>query len=193
MKRFWNSTSKSPDAAALLSNLLDRNGRWIEVADAKSAVVIVFASTYSGIVAVPAVIAWTDIQGSTTVAEGLVACALIGGYAVLCIASALVTMYTLSKAFNALRPRLDRGLRQGLLAFNDIAATDRETWTRAVRELASDELIDQLAEQVHTTALIAASKHEHLQRAIRCLCFSIPLLTVTAIVSIAIAEGLLAS
>lgn len=78
-------------------------------------------------------------------------------------------------AFKAINPTLTRRRPRGHIFFGDIAEqTDLATYQRELVALQPGKVEEQLIEQVHTTADIAMTKHQHVRRAIDSIVLVIP-------------------
>lgn len=175
MKRFWRSTTTDIDRHQLLSDLLDRNGRWIEVADAKAAVVLVFVTAVAGALVAPTTESVQHFQ------RALCDEPTIGDWAGASLLSLLVllagapSILATWNAFKALIPDTKRYEDSGHLFFGDVARADLPEWYRWMRQATEQDVEKELAEQVHATARIALNKHRHVNQAIRAIVrFTIP-------------------
>lgn len=171
--RFWRSTkarsaSDGSDRQQVLTDLLDRNGGWIEFADAKAGAVLAFAVAVVGITVEPATDATCAIAADLHDNQSLPTIIIAVGFGLLTAFSVWSVTGAVAAAFRTLAPVLHRTRdRDGLIFFGDIAALSRRDWEDALTRASPDDLRDDLAEQVHTTAVIASQKHHSAGQAIR--------------------------
>lgn len=171
MRRFFGWTEQPvtapPDRLDFLNKLLDRNGRWIEVADLKAGVVIVFTTallkelvapllrTASSVLSRP----FPDFPGALiplafTVLLGLLTAA---------------SLHALVLAFLTLFPKISRAAERGSVFFGDISALDLECFKQRILTKPSEAISQDLAEQIHTTARLAGRKYQRVTRSLRSL------------------------
>jgi len=151
------------------SQLLDRNGQWIGIADTKAGVVLGFLIASFPVFAAPALPVAQLLVKSFPSHPSLWADVLVAGFIVLLVVFFAVALMSLLHVLLTLLPRLTRQRKPGLLFFSDIANQEYEHWQRDILALDSQILAAQVLEQVYTTACIADIKHKHVRRAIRFL------------------------
>lgn len=153
------------------SQLLDRNGQWIGVADTKAGAILAFIVIAFPLFAAPAlpllqksvqtVFAHETLWHSLSAVILLALVAMFFGTALLTLALVLMT----------LSPRLTRQGKSGLIFFGDIARQQYHQWQQDMFELDVDKLTQQVVEQIYATACIAHHKHVLVRRAIHALFF----------------------
>lgn len=157
------------------SKLLDRNGRWVEVADTKAAVILGFViATFPALMA-PALPAARRLVAAVPPHADLWAHIPAAAFLGLIIAYISAAFYTLADVLLVLRPRLTLRWKAGLIYFGDIAALDYEAWRQRMMVLAPAALADEVLEQVYATAHIAHRKHQYVRHAIRVLLVTVAL------------------
>ena len=169
------SGAATPDRGALLNNILDRNNRWIEVADTKAGVVLLFATFI-----LKEVVAPNLVKGRALLPEAMnpptwqhlthSACF----FATMFAAIALIG-WAIWSAFRVLDPKLTRKHRPGHLFFADVANEDLAVYQRDLLPLTTREFELEMTEQIHTNATIAKTKHGYVKAAIRCVIVVIPI------------------
>lgn len=155
------------------SKLLDRNGRWIEVADTKAAVVLGFLIAVFPLFFAPAVPAvrrltlaiprnadfWHHVPAACFIA-------LISAFA-------MAAVCTLVSVLRVLTPRLTkwsrRKRRKSLLFFGDVAEMESMVWQEKLLTFGFGSLAEQVLEQVYVTARIADRKHRLARIAVHSL------------------------
>jgi hypothetical protein len=166
VKRFWRSTPPEVDRIQILSDQLERNARWIDAADAKAGAALVFVAAAIGFLLEPLAssleVALEGIHQPHDLKLEAVATVLVATTVIATFAGAR----SLLAAFHALLPDVRRHGPRGDVFFGDIAIRSRSEWDRRVESLTSKSLMVDLAEQVHTTARIANSKHHRARSAI---------------------------
>lgn len=180
--RFWPSIRPPRPALAdhlydrydAYTKLLDRNARWIEVADAKAGVALALLVAVFPTLMSPALSAAKEfVRGVPRHADFWqhVPTAL---YLTLLIAFGLTALYTLACVLLTLVPRTTRNVG-GLIFFGDIAAHDRTDWQQKMLALDPHSLVEHVLEQTHVTAGIAAMKHTYARLALRGVFLSVVL------------------
>lgn len=162
------------DRTEHIRDLLNRNGRWIEVADAKAGVVIVFATALAQQVTGPALgkaALLIPAAYRTARAEEIVAVLV---YVLLLTVTAALSGLALLDSFRALTPRLTRKRETRHAYFGDIAASSHDKLVEYFAEASDNEIRHDLIEQVQTTAEIADIKFRRASRAIKAVAFSVP-------------------
>lgn len=165
----------TPERGELLNKILDRNNRWIEVADTKAGAVLVFATFVLKEIVAPQVAKGrtllTNVANPPTwqhlTHSGLFYVALVATIA--CISLAIWS------AFRVLDPKLSRKHRAGHLFFADIANEDLAVYQQRLLSLTTTELELEMTEQIHTNANIACAKHGRVKTAIRSVIVAIPI------------------
>lgn len=155
------------------SQLLDRNGQWIGVADTKAGAILAFLVVAFPVFAAPAFPAVQKIMKAVprnaTFWAHLPAAGIIAFFALFLIA-ALVTLF---RVLMTLTPRLTRQGKPGLIFFGDITGQEYNQWQQRMLTLDPQMLAHQVLEQVYATACIADRKHKHVRQAIRTLIVTI--------------------
>jgi hypothetical protein len=155
------------------SQLLDRNGQWIGVADTKAGAILAFLVVAFPVFAAPAFPAVQKIMKAVprnaTFWAHLPAAGIIALFALFLIA-ALVTLF---RVLTTLTPRLTRQGKPGLIFFGDITGQEYNQWQQRILTLDPQMLAHQVLEQVYATACIADRKHKHVRQAIRTLIVTI--------------------
>ena len=155
------------------SQLLDRNGQWIGVADAKVGVILGFLVVTFPVLVAPALPVvqkevkailyyphfWMDLPAA--------------GFTTLFVLFLIATLVTFVHVLLALTPRLTRQGKPGLIFFGDIASQEYIQWQQQVKALDPHMLAHQVLEQVYTTACIAHRKHKHVRLALLALAVTI--------------------
>lgn len=184
MRLFSTSTKPGPNGPEVakpqpnrfeaLSKVLDRNGRWIEVADAKAGVVLVFTT------AVLRELVGPSIRALRTLATALSSPVSMPTIVLFCLFVSTLLVVTITAlravfhAFGVLNPKLTRGRQPGHIFFGDIAQQDFAKYQQQMATIQSEDLEEEVIEQIHTTACIARVKHEHVGRAVRSVFLIIP-------------------
>lgn len=167
MKRFWRVTSPELDRHQLLINIIERNRLWIEVADAKAAVVLVFATAILGFLA-PSITAAIDaIQDTQWGETAVIRFVLVITFVVITLVIVAAGIRTVWCAFETLLPDIKQRRGDGATFFGDIAKREHKEWEKYIFALSAEKLLEDLIEQSHTTACIANAKHFSVQRAVR--------------------------
>lgn len=164
-----------PERSALLNTLLDRNSRWIEVADTKAGAVLVFATFLLKEVVAPNVVKGRTLLPETAnppTWQHLTHSAFF--FATLLAAIALIG-WAIWSAFKVLDPKLTRKHCSGHLFFADVANEDLAVYQRDLLALTTPEFEMEMTEQIHTNATIANTKHGHVKVAMRCVIVVIPI------------------
>ena len=93
------------------------------------------------------------------------------------IASLVLLFISAYKAVLAIIPRLSRKRKKlSLFYFGDVAEMDLKEYKKAIKELDESEYVEQVIEQIHTSSIIATSKHQHFRNSIIALSLSFLLL-----------------
>ncbi len=165
-KRFWDSAETELVRYQLLTDLLNRNTRWVEVADTKAAAVLFFVGAIIRVIADPVIgsagdIDWAEVWRLNSASAVVGTLFLITGVAI--TGAALWTVY---HAFRTLLPRVVHQRGRGRMFFADIAERDAEEWEQSILGASPGDLVTDLIRQVHATSTIAARKHKHVRQAI---------------------------
>lgn len=175
--RFWRWTRPLRPARAepregayqrydAYSKLLDRNARWIEVADTKAAVILgVIIATFPVLIA-PAFSAVRTLIGVIPAHPQWWAYLPLLAFMTLCAVFTVVALKTFIWVLKTLKPRLSSPRKPSLVYFGDIARAPWEEWSTRTRALPPEDLAHEVLEQVHVTACIAEVKHKCVQRAV---------------------------
>jgi hypothetical protein len=156
------------------SKLLDRNGRWIEVADTKAAVVLGFLIAVFPLLFAPAIPAVRRLASAIPRGADFWHHLPAGCLVVLISAFALAAVMTLVRVLRVLTPRLTKSpSRASLLFFGDVAIVESIKWHESMLSLDFGSLAEQVLEQVYATAIIADRKHRLAQGAIRSLLLTV--------------------
>lgn len=173
MTLFWPWTRPREDRHHLLSDLLNRNGRWIEVADAKAAAMLVFVTAVAGFLVEPSFKTAKKLA-TAQIAIGTTESATTGVvFSLLLLSLIAAAFYTIRHVLMALDPSLARKRAAGYVFFRDIAGRDLADLEKKLLESQSTILERDLVEQIHTTAIIALAKHQHVRKAIRGMSFTV--------------------
>ena len=150
----------------MLSELLNRNTRWVEVADTKAAAVLFFVGAIVRVIADPVMSSASDIDWSEVWALNSGVAAV--GISFLIAAGGIVfaALWTVYHAFRTLLPRVVQQEGRGRMFFADIAERGAEEWEQSILSATPADLIADLLRQVHATSTIATRKHRHVGKAI---------------------------
>lgn len=162
--------NNKPDLDNYIRDAMDRHSHWISVADAKAGALIVaipaLLALYGPAVMGEARLQWLDIRPW----DGWDNEAAPVAYLSLVAFLALSGLTVLTHAFLALNPSVDRNVnRPGTVFFGDIAKYCRSSFTAKLNRMSEADMRADYAEQIHTTARIAAAKFRHVQLSIRWL------------------------
>lgn len=155
------------------SQLLDRNGQWISVADTKAGAILAFL-----VVIVP-VFASSAFSVLQKIVKAIPPQAPFWGYLpevgviTLLALFFIAVLLTLLRVLMALTPRLTRQGKPGLIFFGDIAGLEYSQWLQHMLTLDPQTLTSQILEQVYATACIASRKHKYVSQAIRALILAV--------------------
>ena len=159
------------------SQLLDRNGQWIGVADTKAGVILGFLVATFPVLAAPTLPAMQKtvkaIPRNANFWTYLPTASLIALLALLLVLFLVAALVTLLRVLMTLTPRLTRQEKPGLIFFSDIAGQKYKEWQQRMLALDSQMLTLQVLEQIYATACIADRKHKHVRQAIRALIASV--------------------
>ena len=148
---------KANERAALLESTLTKQLHWINVADSKVAFYFAVSTTMLGVLAAKAPARAADWTTAPAI------------FASLALALELTALLFLSFASF---PRTT-GPKSSLLFFGGITQRSLDQYKRTVRSLGSEAYIDDLSEQCHRNAEIAAKKFSWVQRASICAYLSV--------------------
>jgi len=151
------------------SQLLDRNGQWIGVADTKAGVILGFLVAAFPVLAAPALPVVQKVVKAISRNANFWAYLLAASFIALLVLFLVAALVTLLRVLMTLTPRLTRQGKPGLIFFGDIASQEYKQWQQRVRVLDPQLLALQVLEQVYVTACIADRKHKHVRQAIRAL------------------------
>lgn len=146
-----------------LSGILDRNGRWIEVADTKANIFLVLATALAGITSAPAVDG-TCAALALVRAGGAWRLASASFYFLVLIALVTALALGLWHAFSTIRARTVRNQRRGFIFFGDVVKSSPQNLEKRLLSQDAAEFNRQVAEQIYATADIADQKYQHLGR-----------------------------
>ncbi len=147
----------------VLSSILDRNGRWIEVADTKANIFLVLATALAGITSAPAVdgacaaLALVRAGGAWRLANA-------GVYTLVLVALVVALALGLWHAFGTIRARTVRHQRRGFVFFGDVVKSSPQNLEKHLLSQDAAEFNRQVVEQIYATADIADQKYHHLGR-----------------------------
>lgn len=83
------------------------------------------------------------------------------------VGAIVVLLFSFLKVLVVITPRLNRkGVAKSLLYFGDISKRKLPDFKEKVKLLTPEKYREQLVEQIHTSSLIATSKHEHIRDSI---------------------------
>lgn len=184
MRHFWGSTKPNtentpaepkpdPSLHEILSKCLDRNNRWIEVADAKAAAILAFSAGALRFLTEPAILTLRDAPQVLARDASLVRVGYLLLVMVLLCIVVVLGLFAVIQAFHTLQPRVKRERPPGVVFFGDIAGMSLRCFQQQIVSLSSADWHEQLIEQVHTTAVIAGIKHQHVIRGIRLILWTI--------------------
>lgn len=148
------------------SQLLDRNGQWIGVADTKAGVILGFLVATFPILAAPALPVVQKIIRAIPSNANFWAYLPASGFITLFVLFLIAATITLIQVLATLTPKLERQRKPGLIFFGDIAGQEYQKWLQYMLKLNPQMLALQVLEQVYTTAYIANCKHKYVRRAI---------------------------
>ncbi len=151
------------------SQLLDRNGQWIGVADTKAGVILAFLVAAFPVFLAPAFPVALKLIKTLPSHASVWLYVFVVGFLVLLVLFFIVSLISLLHVLWALLPRLTRQRKPGHIFFGDIASQEFEQWRQGVQLLDPHLLATEVLEQVYTTACIADIKHKHVRTAIRFL------------------------
>jgi hypothetical protein len=151
------------------SQLLDRNGQWISIADTKAGVILGFLVIVFPVLATPAFIVVKKMVKAISHNSSFWAFLPVVGFIALLVLFFGAAAVTLFRVLMALIPRLTRQGKPGLIFFSDIAGLEFTHWQQRLLALAPQMLALQVLEQIYATAYIANIKHKHVRHAIRAL------------------------
>lgn len=169
------SVMAAPERGELLSNIFDRNNRWIEVADTKAGAVLLFATFILKEIVAPNV-----VKGRTLLPEAMNPptwqhLAHSASFFATLLATIAFIGWAIWSSFRALDPKLTRKHRSGHLFFVDVANEDLAVYQQGILSLTTTEFELEMIEQIHTNATIAKTKHGHVKAAMRCVIVVIPI------------------
>lgn len=151
------------------SQLLDRNGQWIGVADTKAGVVLGFLVAAFPVLAAPSLPVVQKVVKIIPHNANFWAHLPAAGFIALLLLFLVAAFVTLYRVLMTLTPRLTRQEKPGLIFFGDAANQEYKQWQQRMLALDPQMLALQVLEQVYATAYIAAHKHKHVRHAIRAL------------------------
>jgi Family of unknown function (DUF5706) len=165
------------------SQLLDRNGQWIGVADTKVSVILGFLLATFPVLLAPALPVVQKALQAIARNTPFWMCLPAAGFIALVVLFLVSALATLVHVLMALTPRLAHQGEPGLIFFGDVASQEYQQWQRQMLALDPQRLALQVLEQVYVTACIAHCKHKHVRQAIRALIVTILLGLVLYILS----------
>ncbi len=155
------------------SQLLDRNGQWIGVADTKAGVVLGFLVATFPVLAAPALPVVQEVAKAIPRNANFWAYLPVAGFIALLVLFLVAALATLVHVLMTLTPRLTRQGKPGLIFFGDVAGQEYKQWQQRMLALDPQMLALEVLEQVYATAYIADRKHRHVRQAIRALIVTI--------------------
>ncbi len=155
------------------SQLLDRNGQWIGVADTKAGVILGFLVATFPLLTAPALPAVQKVVMAIPHNANFWAYLPVAGFIALLVLFLVAALVTLVRVLMTLSPRLTRQGKSSLIFFGDIAGQEYRQWQQHMLALDPQMLALEVLEQVYTTASIADRKHKHVRQAIRALIVTI--------------------
>lgn len=170
------------------SQLLDRNGQWIGIADTKAGVILGLLVAVFPVLVAPALplvqkLVKALLPGNASIWTLVQA----GGFLALLVLFLTAALITLIRVLMTLTPRLTRQRKPGLIFFGDTISQTYSQWQQSMLGLDSHMLAQQVLEQIYTTAYIATLKHKHVRKAIHALsitvCLGLALYVISLIVS----------
>jgi Pycsar effector protein len=153
------------------SQLLDRNGQWIGVADTKTGVILGFLVATFPLLTAPALSAVQEVGKDIPHNANFWGYLPVAGLIALFVLFLVAALFTLVRVLMTLSPRLTRQGKPGLIFFGDVARQDYKQWQQRMLALDPHTLALQILEQVYATAAIADRKH--VRQAIRALIVTI--------------------
>lgn len=151
------------------SQLLDRTGQWISIADTKAGVILGFLLATFPVLAAPALSVAQKVVKTIPHNASFWAYLPATGFIALLVLFLVAALITLLRILMTLSPRLTRQGKPSLIFFGDIASQDYTQWEQRMLTLDPHMLAQQVLEQVYATACIAALKHKHVRQAIRAM------------------------
>ncbi len=155
------------------SQLLDRNGQWIGIADTKAGVILGFLMASFPVLAAPALPVVQKVVKTIPHNANFWAYLPVAGFIALFVLYFVAALVTLLRVLMTLTPRLTRQGKPGLLFFGDIAGQEYKQWQQHMFALDPQTLTLQVLEQVYVTACIADDKHRHVRQAIRAMIMTV--------------------
>ena len=155
------------------SQLLDRNGQWIGIADTKAGVILGFLVASFPVLAAPALPVVQKVVKNIPHNANFWAYLPAAGFIALFVLYFVAALVTLLRVLMTLTPRLTRQGKSGLLFFSDIAGQEYKQWQQGMIALDPQTLTLQVLEQVYVTACIADDKHRHVRQAIRTMILTV--------------------
>ncbi len=155
------------------SQLLDRNGQWIGVADAKAGVILGFLVAAFPVLAAPSFPVVQEVVKAIPHNANFWAYLPAAGFIALLFLFLTAALVTLLRVLMTLTPRLTRQEKPGFIFFGDAAGQEYKQWQQCMLALDPQMLALQVLEQVYATAYIAAHKHKHVRHALRALLMTI--------------------
>ena len=155
------------------SQLLDRNGQWIGVADTKACVILGFLVAAFPVLAAPALSIVPKVVKAIPRNAHFWAYLPTTGFIALLLLFLVAALVTLFHVLMTLTPRLTRQGKPGLIFFGDITGQEYKQWQQRVLALDPQMLALQVLDQVYVTVYIASRKHKHVRQAIRALIVTI--------------------
>lgn len=154
-KRFWDSAESELDRYQLLSDLLNRNTRWIDVVDTKVIAVLFFVGAIIRANGSARDLDWTEVSRLNSGVAAAGALFVITSVAV--AGAALGTVYPLL-------PRVVRQRGRGRMFLADIEERGSGEWEQSILGAWPSDLVTVLIRQVHASRTIAARKHRHVRK-----------------------------
>lgn len=164
-----------PERGELLNNILDRNNRWIEVADTKAGAVLVFATFVLKEIVAPQLAKGRTLLSNVATPPNWQHLTHAGLFYIGLLSAIVLIGLAIWSSFRTLDPKLSRKHRAGHLFFGDIANEDLAVYQQRLLSLSTAELELEMTEQIHTNADIAKTKHGHVKAAMRCVIVVIPI------------------
>lgn len=144
------------DNKDILEATLARIHDWIKSADQKAATFFALEGLFITLV-FPSSILWVK----NILQEGHHLSFFAG------VSAIVVLLFSLYKVSVVITPRLNRkGATKSLLYFGDISKRKLPDFKEKIKMLTPERYREQLVEQIHTSSLIATSKHEHIRDSI---------------------------
>ncbi len=161
-------TSDPDRLQAFLSESLQRNERWIALADAKAGTILVLIPAIAAL-AGPAIVTFAKRRLDQLFHPGMLG-PLVGNilYGILLLILAASGAWALGHAIAVVIPRVNNShlVKDGVVFFGHVSGRTLPAWQRDLTSLSQNTLMNDYAEQVLTTAQISQQKLHYMRTAI---------------------------